>query len=145
MMAFSGVTSQCEERSFRRSAGTNFEIAIAVPVHALPVDDLFAKGRVREDGRLRHDFFLAEVKAPSESIAPWDYYKIRRIIPAQEAAQPLAQSKCAPIGDHFRQKRLVAGALEPDERLAVDDRCNFYNKPGRDQARAAKVAQSLVV
>ena len=53
-------------------------------MHALPVDDLFAKGRVREDGRLRHDFFLAEVKAPSESIAPWA------------------------IGDHFRQKRLVA-------------------------------------
>ena len=54
-------------------------------MHALPVDDFFAKGRVREDGRLLHDFFLAEVKAPSESIAPWDYYKIRRIIPAQEA------------------------------------------------------------
>jgi hypothetical protein len=48
-----------------------------------------------EDGRLLHDFFLAEVKAPSESTAPWDYYKIRRIIPAQEAAPPLAQSKCA--------------------------------------------------
>ena len=47
-------------------------------MHALPVDDFFAKGRVREDGRLLHDFFLAEVKAPSESIAPWDYYKIRR-------------------------------------------------------------------
>ena len=30
MMAFSGVTSQCEERGFRRSAGTNLEIAIAV-------------------------------------------------------------------------------------------------------------------
>ena len=30
MMAFSGVTSQCEERGFRRSAGTNFEIAVAV-------------------------------------------------------------------------------------------------------------------
>ena len=44
-----------------------------------------------EDGRLLHDFFLAEVKAPSESTAPWDYYKIRRIIPAEEAAQPLAQ------------------------------------------------------
>ena len=34
---------------------------------------------MREDGHL---IFLAEVKAPSESIAPWDYYKIRRIIPA---------------------------------------------------------------
>ena len=61
----------------------------------LAADDFFAKGRVREDGRLLHDFFSAEVKAPSESTAPWDYHKIRRIIPAQEAAQLLAQSKCA--------------------------------------------------
>jgi hypothetical protein len=53
------------------------------------------KRRRSIDGRLLHDFFLAEVKAPSESTAPWDYYKIRRIIPAQEAAQPLTQSKCA--------------------------------------------------
>jgi hypothetical protein len=30
MMAFSGMTSQCEERGFRRSAGVNVEIAIAV-------------------------------------------------------------------------------------------------------------------
>jgi branched-chain amino acid transport system substrate-binding protein len=47
--------------------------AVAVQMHALPVDDFFAKGRVREDGRLLHDFFLAEVKAPSESTAPCDY------------------------------------------------------------------------
>ena len=78
-----------------RAAGTTEGAAVAAQMHALPVDDFFAKGRVREDGRLLHDFFLAEVKAPSESTAPWDYYKIRRIIPAQEAAQPLAQSKCA--------------------------------------------------
>jgi branched-chain amino acid transport system substrate-binding protein len=35
------------------------------------------------------------VKAPNESTGPWDYYKIRRAIPAQEAAQAFAQSKCA--------------------------------------------------
>jgi hypothetical protein len=28
MMAFSGATSQCEERGFQRSAGTNFAIAV---------------------------------------------------------------------------------------------------------------------
>ena len=77
------------------AAGTIDGSAVAAQMHALPVDDFFAKGRVREDGRLLHDFFLTEVKAPSESTAPWDYCKIRRIIPAQEAAQPLAQSKCA--------------------------------------------------
>ena len=77
-----------------QAAGTPEGIMVAARMRALPVDDFFAKGRVREDGRLLHDFFLAEVKAPSESAAPWDYYKIRRVIPAEEAAQPLAQSKC---------------------------------------------------
>ena len=91
-----------------QTAGTTEGAAVAAQMHALPVDDFFAERRVREDGHL---IFLAEVKAPSESIAPRDYYKIRRIIPAQEAARPPAQSKCAPIGDHFQQKRLVAGGV----------------------------------
>src|SRR6516165_6543425 len=46
------------------AAGTIDGSAVAAQMHALPVDDFFAKGRVREDGRLLHDFFLAEVKAP---------------------------------------------------------------------------------
>ena len=49
-----------------QAAGTTEGAAVAAQMHALPVDDFFAKGRVREDGRLLHDFFLAEVKAPSE-------------------------------------------------------------------------------
>jgi branched-chain amino acid transport system substrate-binding protein len=77
-----------------QAAGTSEGAAVAAQMHALPVTDFFATGRVREDGRLLHDFFLAEVKAPSESTVPWDYYKIRRIIPAEDAAQPLAKSKC---------------------------------------------------
>ena len=48
-----------------QAAGTTEGVAVAAQMHALPVDDFFAKGRVREDGRLLHDFFLAEVKAPS--------------------------------------------------------------------------------
>ena len=78
-----------------QSAGTTEGAAVAAQMHALPVADFFAKGQVRADGRLLHDFFLAEVKAPNESAGSWDYYKIRRTIPAQEAAQPLAQTKCA--------------------------------------------------
>jgi branched-chain amino acid transport system substrate-binding protein len=60
-----------------QAAGTTEGAVVAAQMHALPVDDFFAKGRVREDGRLLHDFFLAEVKAPGESAAPWDYYKSR--------------------------------------------------------------------
>jgi branched-chain amino acid transport system substrate-binding protein len=39
--------------------------------------------------------YLVEVKTPSESKAPWDYYKVLRRIPAEEAAQPLGESKCS--------------------------------------------------
>ena len=47
MMAFSGVTSQCEERGFRRSAGTNFEIAIAVVPAGTKCFSLLRKTRGR--------------------------------------------------------------------------------------------------
>ncbi len=68
---------------------------VAAQMRAMPVDDFFARGgRIREDGRLLHDMLLAEVKTPEESKGPWDYYKIRRQIPAPEAAQPLSESKC---------------------------------------------------
>jgi branched-chain amino acid transport system substrate-binding protein len=50
---------------------------------------------VREDGRMMHDMYLVEVKTPSESKAKWDYYKVLRRIPAEEAAQPLNESKCS--------------------------------------------------
>ena len=41
-----------------------------------------------------HDMYLVEVKTPAESKGPWDYYKIKATIPADEAFQPLAQSRC---------------------------------------------------
>jgi branched-chain amino acid transport system substrate-binding protein len=44
---------------------------------------------------MMHDMYLVEVKAPNESKAPWDYYKVLRRIPAEEAAQPLSESKCS--------------------------------------------------
>jgi branched-chain amino acid transport system substrate-binding protein len=77
------------------AAGTPDGKAVADKIRELPVDDFFAKGRVREDGRMMHDMYLVEVKTPSESKAKWDYYKVLRRIPAEEAAQPLSESKCS--------------------------------------------------
>ena len=48
---------------------------VASKIKELPVDDFFAKGRVRDDGRMMHDMYLVEVKAPSRSKATWDYYQ----------------------------------------------------------------------
>jgi branched-chain amino acid transport system substrate-binding protein len=76
-------------------AGTLDGRVVADKIRELPVDDFFAKGRVREDGRMMHDMYLVEVKTPSESKAKWDYYKVLRRIPAEEAAQPLSESKCS--------------------------------------------------
>jgi branched-chain amino acid transport system substrate-binding protein len=77
------------------AAGTLDGRVVADKIRGLPVDDFFAKGRVREDGRMMHDMYLVEVKTPSESKAKWDYYKVLRRIPAEEAAQPLSESKCS--------------------------------------------------
>jgi len=60
-----------------------------------PVNDFFAKnGRIRDDGRMVHDMYLFEVKKPSESKGPWDYYKLVATIPGDEAFQSLSASRC---------------------------------------------------
>src|SRR5438552_5105592 len=61
-----------------------------------PTDDpLFGKGTVRVDGRKIHPAYLFEVKKPAESKGPWDYYKIRATIPADQAFRPLADGGCS--------------------------------------------------
>ena len=60
-----------------------------------PTDDpLFGKGHIRQDGRKVHDAYLVEVKKPSESKGPWDYYKIRATIPADKAFRPEKEGGC---------------------------------------------------
>jgi branched-chain amino acid transport system substrate-binding protein len=78
-----------------KAAGTEDADAVAAKLRELPVNDVFAKnGKVRVDGKMVHDMYLIQVKAPSESKGPWDYYKILRTIPGDEAASPLSESKC---------------------------------------------------
>lgn len=60
-----------------------------------PQSDVFGKNMVlREDGRLLHDMYLFQVKKPSESKGEWDYYHLRETIPAEQAFQPLSESRC---------------------------------------------------
>jgi len=78
-----------------QAAGTDEAKAVAAKMREMPVDDFFAKGaKIREDGRLIHDMYLVEVKSEKESKGPWDYYKILRTIPGDQAALPLSESKC---------------------------------------------------
>jgi branched-chain amino acid transport system substrate-binding protein len=59
------------------------------------INDMFAKNAyIRADGRMMHDMYLMQVKTPAESKYPWDYYKLVRTIPAEEAFMTKAESKC---------------------------------------------------
>jgi branched-chain amino acid transport system substrate-binding protein len=61
-----------------------------------PFDDpLFGKSHVREDGRNIHDAYLFQVKSPSESKGPYDYYKVLATIPGDEAFRPLKDGGCS--------------------------------------------------
>ncbi|MEO7741508.1 MAG: ABC transporter substrate-binding protein [Usitatibacter sp.] len=61
-----------------------------------PTDDmLFGKGTIRADGRKIHPAYLVEVKKPSESKGPYDYYKVLATIPADQAFRPLADGGCS--------------------------------------------------
>jgi branched-chain amino acid transport system substrate-binding protein len=69
--------------------------AVVAKMKELPTDDpLFGKGSIRADGRKIHPAYLFEVKKPSESKYPWDYYKLIATIPADEAWLPLEKSVC---------------------------------------------------
>ena len=58
------------------AAGTDQAKAVMAKMRERPVNDFYVKnGRLREDGRLVHDMYFAQVKTPSESSMPWDYYK----------------------------------------------------------------------
>jgi len=71
-------------------------IKVVDEMKKLPTDDpLFGKGSIREDGRKIHNAYLFEVKKPSESKGPYDYYKLRSTIPADEAFRPLKDGGCS--------------------------------------------------
>ena len=68
---------------------------VVAKMKEMPTDDpLFGKGTIRVDGRKIHPAYLVEVKKPSESKGPWDYYKVRATIPADQAFRPLADGGC---------------------------------------------------
>ncbi len=77
------------------AAKTDDGTKVIAKMKELPTDDpLFGKGTVRADGRKIHPALLVEVKKPSESKGPWDLYKIRATIPANEAFRPIDQGDC---------------------------------------------------
>ena len=79
-----------------KATGTDNADKVMAHLKANPINDMFAKGGViRPDGRMVHDMYLAQVKTPAESKAPWDYLKLVEKIPGDQAFTTKAESKCA--------------------------------------------------
>jgi len=78
-----------------QAAGTDSADAVMAELKKMKINDSFAKNAyIREDGRMMHDMYLMQVKKPSESKYPWDYYNVKAVIPAEQAFQPVSLSRC---------------------------------------------------
>jgi len=78
-----------------KAAGTDEPLAVMAKMREIPVNDMMTKnGKLREDGRLLRDMYLAEVKSPAESKGKDDIYKILATVPADKAWRPLNEGKC---------------------------------------------------
>jgi branched-chain amino acid transport system substrate-binding protein len=71
-------------------------LKVVEKMKSIPTDDpLFGKGAIQPNGRTIHSAYLFEVKKPSESKGPWDFYKLIGTVPGDQAFTPLSESKCA--------------------------------------------------
>jgi len=71
------------------AVGSDEALKVAQQMRDMPVEDFFSRnGRLREDGLMVHDLYLAEVKRPEESHYPWDYYRILSTIAGDQAFPP---------------------------------------------------------
>lgn len=78
-----------------KAAGTDDTKKVIAQMKKTPINDFFAKnGVIREDGRMVHEMYLVQVKKPSESKYPWDYYTVKASIPGDEAFVSLKDSRC---------------------------------------------------
>ncbi|MYM33009.1 ABC transporter substrate-binding protein [Duganella sp. FT94W] len=79
-----------------KAVGTDDSVKVMAYLKANQINDMFAKnGVIRPDGRMVHDMYLMEVKKPSESKYPWDYYKVVATIPGDQAYATKAETKCS--------------------------------------------------
>jgi branched-chain amino acid transport system substrate-binding protein len=90
--AYSAITNYLKAV---QAVKTDDAAAVMKQLKSMPIDDMFARnGKIRADGRMVHDMYLVQVKAPADVKEKWDYYNVKETIPAAEAFQPLSASRC---------------------------------------------------
>ena len=79
-----------------KASGTDDADKVLAQMKKTKINDIFVKGGyIRDDGRMVHDMYLMQVKAPAESTEPWDYYKVAETFKGEAAWTTKAESKCA--------------------------------------------------
>lgn len=79
-----------------KATGTDDADKVLAQMRKTRINDIFAKdGFIRGDGRMVHDMYLMQVKAPDKSVEPWDYYNVVQTFKGEEAWTTKAESKCA--------------------------------------------------
>ncbi|NYT64717.1 ABC transporter substrate-binding protein [Alcaligenaceae bacterium] len=79
-----------------KAAGTDNPDAIMEQLKKMEINDMYTKGGdIRDDGQMVHDYYLYEVKKPSESEKPWDYMRQTAVVPGEVAFGPLSESTCS--------------------------------------------------
>ena len=79
-----------------KAVGSDNPEKVMTQIKAAKINDMYAKGGyIRQDGRMVHDMYLMQVKKPSESKYPWDYYKLLSTVPGDQAFATKSESKCA--------------------------------------------------
>ena len=72
--------------------------AAIAAMKTIPLQDaIYGKSVIREDGRVIHDMYLFEAKAPAESKEEWDVLKLKSTIPSDQAFRPLNEGGCSMV------------------------------------------------
>jgi len=83
-----------------KEAETDEAKTVVRKMKEIPINDFFTKdGRVREDGRVIRNMYLFQVKSPEESKYAYDYYKLLKTVPGDQAFRPMAQGGCPMVAE----------------------------------------------
>ena len=78
-----------------KAAGTTDPDKVMDELHKMKISDMFTgDGFIRADGLMQHSMYVMQVKKPSESKYPWDYYRVVQKMSGEQAFGKLADSTC---------------------------------------------------
>ncbi len=78
-----------------KAAKTTDSDTVMAELHKAKIDDMFtSNGKIRADGLMEHEMYIMQVKTPSESKHPWDYYRLVETRPGDQAFGKLSDSTC---------------------------------------------------